>query len=160
MKGGSGWSSRLENFPLRLIGLQINSPTLVGKRAAPVDIAHVRRETGEIDLSLREPILFLASIVLPRFFPRQSRVLFRMNEMRRNDEGGKGGGKINEMQFEPRGIAPRSIEVPKEVEKRNGERRNGSVSRDQSRYYDGARDEQSFRARGPHKGIDPFLFIS
>lgn len=78
---------RVENFPLRLIGLQINSPL---RRAQAVDVAHVRRERNR-SIS---PILFLASIVLPRIFfsPRQSRILFRMNEMRRNagtDESGK-----------------------------------------------------------------------
>lgn len=58
---------RLEKFPLCLMDLQINSSVLVAKSAL-VDTACVRREIGEIDLFLCEPILFLASIVLPCFF--------------------------------------------------------------------------------------------
>lgn len=82
-----------------------------------------------------------------------------MNKMRGNaDTTREGREKINEMQFEPGGFAPRSIATERNRKEKREE--DGNVSRDQSRYYDGARDEQSFRTRGPHKGIDPFLFIS
>lgn len=50
--------------------------------------------------------------------------------------------KINEMQFESRGFAPRSIATERNrKEKRTG--KDGNVSRDQSRYYDGAAREMS-----------------
>jgi len=48
--------------------------------------------------------------------------------------------KINEMQFEPRGFAPRSIATERNRKEERDEE-DGNVSRDQSRYY-GARDEQ------------------